>query len=321
MLDNLKERFKQLSNKNNKKAVAQIFQNPEYSQDTHERYVQILFFKLLMIAAYSDGSVDDDELDVIKDYAFENCLTEQEWREINFFQQQKPTNEEIDKLQDEIVSELHSKLQKKELLRAIRDIVESDGIIKPEEKHIIESLEKKIKKSSLSFASSIIKKISNANKESKVHETAKKFSRNPIAPLLQKSNTITDSDKIEVISATLGLAIAIIHTDMEFHEKEKEVFIEIVKELCYVDSNKAHELGDQMLQIPDTYFEIAHLARILTEKISREERKEIMKILFRVAMADSVYDAYEDKYLRIINNSLLLEHKDFISVRAQFQSK
>ncbi len=317
MLDNLKNRFQKLTNKNNKKAVAQIFKNPEYIQDTHERHVQILFFKLLMIVAYADGSVDEDEIAIIKDYAFENCLTEQEWKEINFFQHVSPTAEEIERLQDEIVGELHSKLQKKELLNAIKEIIEADEIVQPEEKHILESLEKKIKQSSIIFASSIVKKISSKKKDSSIHIDAEKFARNPIFPILANSKVINDEKLIEVISAKLGLAIAVIHTDMEFHEKEKEAFDQIVSELCSVDIQRAQELSKQMLAIPDTNFEIAHLTRILSETISREERKETLRMLFRIARADQVYDAYEDKYLRIINNSLLLEHKDFIALRAQ----
>ena len=38
-----------------------------------------------MILAYSDDSVDESELDLIKNHFYEDCLTESEWMEIDFY--------------------------------------------------------------------------------------------------------------------------------------------------------------------------------------------------------------------------------------------
>ena len=110
-----------------------------------------------MIAAYADNSIDESEIDLIKSYVYENCLTEGEWREINFFQQVKPSKEEINKIIDDIVAEITSVKEKKKLLQAVKDIIEADDILKKEEKEIIEILEKKLKIPSVSIFGNLTK--------------------------------------------------------------------------------------------------------------------------------------------------------------------
>ena len=71
--------------------MARIFQDPGYVQDTEARKVQVLFFKLLMAIAYADDSIDQDEINLLKAFAFEHCLSEEEWQEIAFYRQDKAT--------------------------------------------------------------------------------------------------------------------------------------------------------------------------------------------------------------------------------------
>ncbi|MBN1500292.1 MAG: TerB family tellurite resistance protein [Spirochaetes bacterium] len=319
MFENLKERYRTLTGKNSRKSVSLIFQNPGYVQDSAERHTQILIYKLMMIAAYADGSVDADELNLIKDYAFEQCLNEQEWAEISFFGQVKPSRDELIEIYRNILNEVKSSRQRKNILDAVRSVINADELISDEERIFLEILEKETGSFRIPPVSGIIKKLKDGYLEKtggrQSDSSSIQYSMNPVLPLLKNIVISSKAGNDEVIAAKLGLAIVLINADMDFHEKEKDAFIVLIEKLCGINREKAEDLAVRILEIPDGNFEISHLTRILAESLSVEGRKDFLAELFKIARADQVYDVYEDKYLRIINNSLLLSHNDFISVK------
>jgi uncharacterized tellurite resistance protein B-like protein len=322
MFEDLKTKLNRISDKRNKSPVAMIFRNPEYIQDQENRRAQILFLKLLMITAYADNSIDQSEMDLIKSYVYENCITEGEWREVARFKQVKPSQEEIDTIIDDIRTEFTSVKKKQKLLHAIKDIVEADDILKEEEKEIIGIFEEKLKASPVSVFSTLIKQIKKSliiKKEELISEDESTYAVNPIAPYLKKLIGDDALPDIELISAKLGLAIIMIHSDMEFHEKERKAFEDLVGRECGIAEDRAMDIASELLLIPDTHFEIAYLSRIITESTDKDERRDLLANLFGIARADRVYSPYEDKYLKIIGKYLLLSHNDFIGLKLSTQ--
>lgn len=319
MFENLKTRAAKLADKKNKNPLAKYFQNPGYVQDSEERRAQVLFFKLLMIAAYADESVDDAELDLIKDYAFEHCLTEEEWREIDFFRRSRPSKEEIGRLMDKLTGEARSAGGRKELLNAIKEVVSSDDILHEREKEIVELLEEKIKTSGSSVLGNLIGNIKGklVSKRRDIFDDrgSKQYSRNPVLPVLEKIAGRGSIKDIEAVSAVLGLAIVLIHADMEFHDMEREAFAQLVKTECGIDDEKARAAAEELLKIPEYDFEIAYLGRIIAESADEERRREIMLSFFKIARADDVYDVHEDRYLKVIAQYLFIDHREFIALK------
>lgn len=319
MLGNLNDRLIKLSDKNNKSPLAKYFQNPEYVQDKDARKIQILFYKLLMIISYADETADDTEINLIKDFAFEQCLTEGEWREINVFSSVKPSKEEIDQILDNIINEIHSVSGRKEFLNAIKEIIDADEILKDEEKVILELVERKIKRSDIPVLGNLI---GNINRKLKVirdnitfEDKSKEYARNPVLPVLKRMIGENSLPYMEITAAKLGLAILMIHSDMEFHENEKKAFEDLVKKECNLKEEKAIEVASELLNISENYFEISYLARIINDSVGEEEKINILSFLFKIARADKVYNSYEDRYLKLISNYLLIPHNDFLALK------
>lgn len=323
MFEDLKTRLNKMSNKKNKNPVASIFQNPGYVQDREDRRVQILFLKLLMILAHADDSIDPAEMDLIKSLIYENCITEEEWREINFFELHKASEEEVNEIIDALIAEIVSGKEKKKFLRAIRDIVEADDILKEEEKMIVEIFEKKLKSGSASVFGNIVNRIRNSlvqKKSDTIKDDSREYSMNPIAPHLRRLMGSDRLPELELIAAKLGLAIIMIHSDMEFHEKERSAFEDMVCRECTIPKERAGDVASELLNIPDTHFDIAYLSRIIADSTDEAERREILTDLFRIARADRVYSPYEDKYLKIIGSYLFISDKEFIGIKISTKS-
>jgi uncharacterized tellurite resistance protein B-like protein len=273
-----------------------------------------------MIAAYSDDDLDEDELNLIKDYTYENTLTEQEWREISFFSKKKASEEEIRDIVNEIMSEINSKKERVDILNALREIIEADEITSTEEKNIMRIIEEEMGKNRtgifLNLAKSVSSGIRKRRKELRPEDESEEFVKNPILSVLNEKHGSGGND-VEVISAVLGLAVALINADMEYHEKERSAFIELIQKETGLGKKEAGDLAGEIGTIPDTYFELAYLGRIIADSAGRERRMEILSSLFDIAYADSTYSPEEDNYLRVISKYLLLEHRDFIALKME----
>jgi uncharacterized tellurite resistance protein B-like protein len=139
--------------------------------------------------------------------------------------------------------------------------------------------------------------------------------RNPISPILKEMISSEDLQKNEIIAAKLGLALILIHADMVFDEREKKAFREFVKKECRVENSTLDELVTKILAIPEENFEMAYLGQVLTDSASDQERQDLLADLFKIARADEVYDAYEDKYIRLISQFLFINHETFIKIK------
>ena len=69
------------------------------------------------------------------------------------------------------------------------------------------------------------------------------------------------------------------------------------------------------MEIPEVDLETAYFGTIIAESTDEERREEILISLFTIARADSVYDAYEDKYLKVISRHLLMDNSAFIAAK------
>ncbi len=59
-------------------------------------------------------------------------------------------------------------------------------------------------------------------------------------------------------------------------------------------------------------------ARLVNEVVPSEEKQDLLRALFRVAAVDHAINAEEDRTLWMLADALLLSHREFVTVRAEF---
>ena len=308
----IKEKLDKLINN----PIRKLYQNVETKQNSIERESQISFYKLLMILAYSDDSIDETELDVIKNYLYNDCVTESEWKEIDFYKIHKPSKEEIKQILESALLKMDSLRDREEFKKALVEIVNADSVLKEEEKDILAFITKEMNSTAVfGFKNVFTKIVKNIKSETNRGVLSKEFVNNPIYPFLKIVIPNENHEKLSVISARLGLALIIIYSDMNFDEKEKILFKEMVKKESNLNDQSLDELLSKIYKIPEDNFEITYLCRILTDNLSEDERINVVKDLFKIARADNVYDPYEDKYLRMIAGFLFISDTIFFKLK------
>jgi len=299
--------------------VSKIFKDKGYRQDSEERKAQMSFYKLLMILAYCDDEIDENEIDMIKDHFYEDCLTEDEWKELDFYRFNKPNKNEIQDILENVLLQIQKSKDKTYFINALKDIINADDVLKDQEKEILAFLSDKINSSKINGFKSIFQKIKNnvksKNSFSKIDVKAVEFSNNPVSPILKAMFDKNFPENIEKISAKLGLALIVIHSDSHFDDKEKQIFKEMLMNECNIDNERLNTILAKILEIPEEYFELTRLSRIIIDSTDEEERIAFLKELFKIARANQVYDIYEDKYLKLIAKSIFISDKNFIKVK------
>jgi uncharacterized tellurite resistance protein B-like protein len=122
-------------------------------------------------------------------------------------------------------------------------------------------------------------------------------------------------DSAEIVAAKLGMAVVMIHADMKVEASEITALKDMIEKELHPDAGLLNEITSQISAIPEEKFEMAYLGKILTDSLDENGRNELLADLFKIVRSDSVYDPYEDKFIRIIARYLFINHETFIEIK------
>ncbi|MBJ7538177.1 TerB family tellurite resistance protein [Marinomonas transparens] len=103
-----------------------------------------------------------------------------------------------------------------------------------------------------------------------------------------------------------------------------------VNEVAQVKSflNEVTDLGDDIDALYEEAFssvdeanDLYQFTKVINEAASLEQKMELLKGLWRVALADGNIDAYEDHRIRRISELLFMPHSEFIQAKLAVQGE
>ena len=128
-----------------------------------------------------------------------------------------------------------------------------------------------------------------------------------------------DNKAIQIASCALFLELA--NADDDFSHEERKRIIELMKanfKLTDEEIDKLFELSQQQIEKSVSAYEFTE---IINEKLSEEEKYEIVKNLWRLAYVDKKLDKYEDYYIRKISNNLHISNQDRIAAKLEVKKE
>lgn len=133
---------------------------------------------------------------------------------------------------------------------------------------------------------------------------------------------LTEKEQIHV-ACLAGLLARVTYVDLNIHQDEEKHMIASLLQWGDFEQEKAQAITQLALQhIKDLSGLENHLYCVpLSEDLSTSERFNIVTCLFALAAADGSVGNQESEEIRNINQGLLLEHKHYISARAQVIDK
>ncbi len=125
--------------------------------------------------------------------------------------------------------------------------------------------------------------------------------------------------EIEVVddAAALQLACAslmfeVLRADQEVHPAELGKISEHIRQAFGLSENNTRILMQQASEKTEQAVSLHDVLRTINETYAKDEKRQLLKMLWDVAYADGVLDSYEEYAIRKLADLLHISHRDFI---------
>lgn len=125
----------------------------------------------------------------------------------------------------------------------------------------------------------------------------------------------TDDRDAQIRLATAVLLVEMSRADFEEQEAEARAIEKLLSRHFDLDAASSALLAEQARDEADRSVSMHDYTRTLHRELSEREKKEVVEMLWEVAMADEDLDKYEDYLVRKISELLYVPHQELIRLR------
>ena len=125
----------------------------------------------------------------------------------------------------------------------------------------------------------------------------------------------------EVQLALAALLIEAAYSDDRFDEAEQAVIASLIERRFNLSHSDAQALLAAAEATASESAELFHFTRIINQRLSFEERVELIEMLWEVAYADGVLDQYEDSLLRRVGGLVYVPDRERGTARQRVLSR
>jgi len=123
----------------------------------------------------------------------------------------------------------------------------------------------------------------------------------------------SQSKKLQV--ATAALLVEIAQADGDYSDDERKRIIDLMNAEFNLDDECVKELLELTEQKVKDSISVYEFTSVINESFSRKEKLELIKNLWRIIYQDGKLDSHEDRLIKIIGSTLILEHRDVIGAK------
>ena len=134
--------------------------------------------------------------------------------------------------------------------------------------------------------------------------------------LLGKEGTATDEGEhraMELACAALMLEVA--RADFAVEVIEQETVTALLKDQFNLSADDVSTITDTAVEQADAATCLFEFTRTLNELASAEQKRDLLAMMWRVAMADDALSRYEEHVIRKVADLLYVPHSDFIAAK------
>ena len=121
--------------------------------------------------------------------------------------------------------------------------------------------------------------------------------------------------------ATATLLVEVVRADYDEDLAEREAVFDLLQGFFDLSDNETSLLIQEAEQEADHSVSLQSFTRVLHERLTLAEKRTVIEMLWRVAMADSRLDKHEDHLVRKVAGLLYLPHSDLIRIRNRVKSE
>jgi len=122
-----------------------------------------------------------------------------------------------------------------------------------------------------------------------------------------------ESDRLHLATATLLFEMA--RMDDHIDDREREAIGDLLSQRFSLDEDMSAELLAMAADTAHNAVCMQEYTRLLNEHFSQQQKVQMVRMLWEVAISDGIIDKYEDLFVRQVADLLYVPHRDFIRTR------
>jgi len=286
--------------------------------------------KVLIAAAWADGSVTREEINNLKDLLFQIPeMTASDWAELDIFIETPVGAAERARLVAELQSAITRSRDKALALEAVDNLVSADGEVTEEERSVAAEIKEAIQEANVgiigimgNLVGNSISRRSQALAEAPNRERyLDDFIKNRVYYLVSRRLELDDTEinlseeELRKLSLAGGLMARVAYVDREVHEGEFDAMVGAIQDNWGVTDIEAALVAEMAVSAITKGLDFYRMSRQFFESTSEAERVQFLDVLFAVADGDGHVSYEETEEIRTIATGLKLTHKQFINAK------
>lgn len=286
--------------------------------------------KVLIAAAWADGSITNEEINSLKDLLFRLPeMTASDWAELDIYIESPVGEAERERLVADLQAALATPEDKALVLSAIDELVSADGAIPEEEQAAVDEIEAAIQDVNVGIFGRLSKVLSGSmNRRSQALWNApnrelylEDYEKNKVFYNLSRRLELEQADidiretELRKLSLAGGLMARVAYVDREVQDSEFNTMVEAIKDHWEISDVEAALVAEVAVSEICKGLDYYRMSREFFLSTSEEERLRFLDVLFDVADGDGRVSYDEIEEIRKIANVLKLTHKQFIDAK------
>jgi len=291
--------------------------------------------KVMIAAAWADGSVSPEEINSLKDLLFQlPDMTASDWSELDIYIETPVGEAERIRLEKALLAQLKTPEDKALAIAALNEVVSADGRVSDSERAVLEEIKPMIESADVAVLGSLSRLMRGSIKR-RSQEAAnapnrevylEDFTHNKIFYLVSRrleleSEDISVSEPVlRKLSLAGGLMAHVAYVDQEVTEAEFDAMADILEAKWGASTVEAALIAEVAVSETSQGLDIYRLSREFFETTTSEQRVLFLDVLFAVADGDGRVSYEETEEIRLIAKMLKLTHRQFIDAKLKIPS-
>lgn len=291
-------------------------------------FKKLTFLKVLATIAWADGEVTNSEINIIKSFYRKFDLDHDQINELKPYLAAPIPKKEQDALIRQLVAELKSPRERKEIVKDLEEMAHSGGNIKEEEKELMEEISRLINETSFTrrsfgkirnmFQHTILKPARKRNATLDHYFKEKVLRKVDVKTRGGRGKLDLDDDQMYFICLFGSLLAAVAHVDDHFDETEKKALKSQMKEKFTFNQKEMDVLFEIIEEEAREGFDRHAVVTEFNRQVSYNDRLDTVNCFFAIATADGDISHDEMEEIRGITKAMRVPHQDYIKSKLKF---
>ena len=295
------------------------------------KFKKMTFLKVLTTVAWADGEVSQSEFNILKTFYRKFDLEKHEMDELKPYLLSPISKKEKDTLYRQMVAELSSPQEKKEIVGALEEMVEAHKRMKSDERELVDQFSEWLEKSSHTrrsfgrirnfFQGTIFKHARDRDPDMEKYFKRRVLKKIELKSSHSKISTNLPEERLYFVCLVGTLMATIAHVDDHFDPAEKKALKRCMADQFSLKGKELTLLFEVVEEQARQGFDFHEVATELNRVASYNDRIHLMECLFEVAIADGEMAHGEAEEIRRITKALRIPHKTFIECKVRALDK